>query len=124
MILYVGGTAQGMEDAVRKRFEKRTRIISNLDEILRSYLSQKLSEGSFTLRDAASSAYEWTEKLCSGENDEELLVITCREVGCGVIPMEEEEMLWRELVGRIQVELAKRAEEVVRVCCGIPQRIK
>ncbi|MBR3538785.1 MAG: bifunctional adenosylcobinamide kinase/adenosylcobinamide-phosphate guanylyltransferase [Eubacterium sp.] len=124
MILYVGGAAQGMEDAVRNRFEKRTRFIFNLDETLRSYLSQKLSEGAVTLQDIASAADEWTERFCSEENEEELLVITCREVGCGVIPMGQKELLWRELVGRVQVELAKRAEEVVRVCCGIPQRIK
>ena len=124
MILYIGGQAQGVEDAVRKRFEKRTRVIWNLDETLRNDLEEKLSEGHFTLSDVPAAAEEWAERLSADENKEELLVITCREVGCGVIPMEDAEMLWRELVGRVQVELAKRADEVIRVYCGIPQKIK
>lgn len=51
-------------------------------------------------------------------------VILCDEVGCGIVPMEKEERAWREEVGRLCCYLAKRAERVYRVFCGIGERIK
>lgn len=58
---------------------------------------------------------------------EELLrreVVVCREVGCGVIPLEGEDRKRREAVGRLCCDLAARAEQVYRVSCGIPMRLK
>ena len=52
------------------------------------------------------------------------VVILCDEVGCGVVPMEPFEREWRETVGRICCELAKNAEHVARVFCGIPMMLK
>lgn len=51
-------------------------------------------------------------------------VILCDEVGCGIVPMEKAERIWREEVGRLCCYLAKRAERVYRVFCGIGERIK
>lgn len=50
--------------------------------------------------------------------------ILCDEVGCGVVPMDREDRLWRERVGRTCCILAERADRVVRLCCGIPTIIK
>lgn len=52
------------------------------------------------------------------------IVIICDEVGLGVVPADPFERLFRDEVGRICCGLAKRAETVDRVFCGIPQRIK
>lgn len=51
-------------------------------------------------------------------------VILCDEVGCGIVPIEKEERLWREEVGRLCCYLAERAEHVYRVFCGIGTKIK
>lgn len=51
-------------------------------------------------------------------------VFICDEIGNGIVPMDAFEREYRERTGRILVELAGRAEEVVRVLCGIGQRIK
>ena len=51
-------------------------------------------------------------------------VIISDEVGNGIVPIEAFEREYRERTGRILVELAKRAEEVERVICGIGQKIK
>lgn len=50
--------------------------------------------------------------------------VSCREVGCGVIPMDEGEAAWREAVGRLCCALAGRASHVVRVQCGLPLYLK
>lgn len=51
-------------------------------------------------------------------------VVVCREVGCGVIPMDRKERDRREAVGRLCCDLAQRAEAVYRITCGIPMRLK
>ncbi|MCD7716388.1 MAG: bifunctional adenosylcobinamide kinase/adenosylcobinamide-phosphate guanylyltransferase [Lachnospiraceae bacterium] len=52
------------------------------------------------------------------------LVIVSNELGYGVVPMEKQDRLWREAAGRICTCLAARADEVVRVVCGIGMRLK
>ena len=77
------------------------------------------------LQDAVRAA------LAEGKTKEQLLpllarhtVVVCDEVGCGVVPMEPFEREWRETVGRICCELAKNADVVARVFCGIPMVLK
>lgn len=51
-------------------------------------------------------------------------VILCDEIGCGVVPLEKKERIWRERVGRTCCVLAQRADAVVRITCGIPTILK
>lgn len=51
-------------------------------------------------------------------------VVACDELGCGVIPLERHDRLVREACGRLVNELAVGADEVVRLVCGIPQKLK
>lgn len=51
-------------------------------------------------------------------------IIISDEVGNGIVPMEPFEREYRERVGRILIMLAKQADSVERVICGIGQRIK
>ena len=51
-------------------------------------------------------------------------IIISDEIGNGIVPLDGFEREYRERTGRMLVELADRAEEVIRVICGIGQRIK
>ena len=51
-------------------------------------------------------------------------VVICNEVGCGIIPMQEDGRRFRKAVGRLCALLAIEADCVVRVVCGLPQVIK
>ena len=51
-------------------------------------------------------------------------VIISDEIGNGIVPVEAFEREYRERTGRILTELAGRADEVVRVICGIGRKIK
>ena len=51
-------------------------------------------------------------------------ILICDEIGNGIVPMESEERTYRERTGRILERLAAQADEVVRVVCGIGQKIK
>ena len=51
-------------------------------------------------------------------------VVTCDEIGCGVVPIERNDENWREAVGRLCCALAEQADAVIRVWAGVPQFIK
>lgn len=52
------------------------------------------------------------------------VTIICDEVGCGIVPIDAFEREYREVVGRSCCTLASQAETVVRVICGIGEKIK
>lgn len=52
------------------------------------------------------------------------VTIICNEVGSGVVPMEKADRIYREKVGRICHELAKRSQKVVRIQCGLGTVLK
>jgi Adenosyl cobinamide kinase/adenosyl cobinamide phosphate guanylyltransferase len=52
------------------------------------------------------------------------VIVVCREVGSGVIPLDQSDRAWREAVGRLCCALAKEATAVVRVVAGIPVVLK
>lgn len=52
------------------------------------------------------------------------LTIISTEIGYGVVPMDKDDREWRETVGRTCCYIAKNADEVVRVVCGVGNRIK
>lgn len=50
--------------------------------------------------------------------------VTAAEVGSGVVPIDKAQRAQREAAGRLAILLAQQAQEVVRVFCSIPTRIK
>lgn len=102
MILVVGGIASGKRSYVQSLGYADEQVVYDLEKTLRA--------GPLT-----SKAFD---ELTHRE------VVVCAEVGLGVVPMDANERVWRELVGRTCCELANRADTVVRMVCGIPVVIK
>lgn len=63
-----------------------------------------------------------TDELYEALKNKEVVILN--EVGSGVIPVERKLRLGREAAGRLSVLLARDAETVVRMVCGIPCVIK
>ncbi len=51
-------------------------------------------------------------------------VFICTDISSGVVPCDKELRAWREMVGRTLMYLGREAEEVTRIFCGLPQRLK
>ena len=51
-------------------------------------------------------------------------IVIADEIGNGIVPLDAFEREYREQTGRAEILLAKKADEVVRVICGIGQKIK
>lgn len=52
------------------------------------------------------------------------IIIVTQELGCGLVPMDSFDRRYREDHGRLCCRLAKQAEAVYRVSCGIAVKIK
>ena len=51
-------------------------------------------------------------------------IIICDEVGCGIIPLDKSDRVYREALGRFLCDLAANSDTVIRVTAGIGQFIK
>lgn len=51
-------------------------------------------------------------------------VLICRDIFCGVVPMEAEMRAWREQTGRLCAYLSCEAQNVYRIFCGLEQQLK
>lgn len=122
MILVIGGACQGKEEYVygsllqgaggQPQKEDSEYIVINRYHLK---VKEQMKNGLEPLEEA--------KKLLTGAKDKTLVVI-CDEVGCGVVPVDAFERAWRENVGRVCCCFAKEAQQVIRVVCGIGNRIK
>ena len=51
-------------------------------------------------------------------------ILICRDVSSGVVPLETDMRRWREETGRLCQYLARHAQRVSRIFCGLEQRLK
>lgn len=60
----------------------------------------------------------------AAESGKATLIVVSNEVGMGVVPPDPLDRAFRDALGRLNQLVARKADEVVLVCCGIPVRIK
>lgn len=65
--------------------------------------------------------YKIIDKL-NTENSE--VVIITDEIGCGIVPIDPFERMYRETTGRVCCDIASNSKKVYRVICGIGTVIK
>ena len=109
MKLYIGGAYQG-QDELAERENPDAEIHMNFHETIRKAV---LTEG----RDPRAFALAFIAAHPDA-------VVVANEVGAGVVPVEKEERVFREAVGRVLCLVAEKAETVVRCVCGVGVRIK
>lgn len=136
MELIIGGFSQGKLDYAKQHFcnaevfdEKSFNLfIENISQD-RTNVSEKIILDHFhlcvrqLLQDGKSKEeIESFIKLII-ENKKRIVLI-CDEIGNGIIPLEKFDREYREITGRFLIRLASESESVVRILCGIPQKIK
>lgn len=124
MILVIGGAYQGKCRFVKDTFHVAKEEMvdgSSCEKViegkgiyhLEEYIKRLLNEG----QDAKTIVLEQIKRKSN-------LIVICNEMGCGLVPVDAFDRNYREVVGRIQCELAKIATEVFRVYCGIGAKLK
>ena len=92
--------------------EEKMLVINHFHHVVKQELA-----GKRTPEELEAYVMEFVEK-----HPEAILI--CDEIGNGIVPVDAFERTYREQTGRILIRLAQKADEVVRVLCGIGQRIK
>ena len=129
MILITGGTSSGKATFARNLAAqhgwREDNVAFNVEELLwgqAESAGQIASAGDDTAGHTSSKALSATPELI--ERLAAKAIVTCSEVGAGIVPLDAQERAWREAVGRMSCELASQADAVVRMVCGIPVVLK
>lgn len=132
MKLVVGGRAQGKLKYILQKCGSESCIVSEGEMPDETQLQEAFELDKTVI---INHFHDWVKERTFAEGcpEEEIFafvekypncIIISDEVGNGIVPVDAFERVYREKNGRILVELAGRAEEVVRVICGIGQKIK
>ncbi len=127
MRLVIGGTAQGKLEYVLLKYGLQENTV--WDGVLPEDAKRKekpvvINHFHQWVRSRMVSGGCPEDEIMSFLDGSEDCIIICDEIGSGIVPIDPFEREYRERVGRILVQLAKRAEEVERIICGIGQKIK
>ena len=132
MKLVIGGVAQGKLDYVLENMIEESEKYdvydcfflkdnacndkaSNIDKF--HYIIRAVLENKLPLQEYVLKFMQFAE-----ENPDTIVIAD--EIGNGIVPLDAFEREYREQTGRAEILLAKKADEVVRVICGIGQKIK
>lgn len=135
MILITGAVAQGKRAFVEKQFTEgpvvwadgvsdtwetclNAEFCCNFHMLVRKKLMEIDPEGKLEPEESAG----WLAEALLQSGKTRILVTD--EIGCGIVPLDPFERRYRECTGRVCCRLAKEAEQVWRVVCGLGQRIK
>lgn len=97
-------------DGLNKEITSGKRIVVNHVHLLIKMMVQKEKDPRDIL--------DHVTKLCPD------CIFISDEIGNGIVPIDAFEREYREKTGRILTELAGKSDEVVRVICGLGQKIK
>lgn len=119
MVLIIGGAYQGKLDYARRTYGLKD------EDIFRCTEDGKIDFSRRCICDlqeyVLACVREGDEPHCAFRPD---AVVLCRDISCGVVPVDPVLRAWREATGRLLNRLATDAEHVVRLFCGLPQVLK
>ena len=126
-ILVIGGACQGKTEWVQENFPDYKSVSPEM--LLKENREGKLKSGVYINR-LHMILKQWLQNGRNCKEEMDLLrqnpswLIVSDEIGNGIVPVEKDIREWRECTGRILCDLAKDADEVYRIHCGIPVKIK
>jgi len=126
MILIIGGAYQGKLDYALERFALTEDDVcrcsdDRADAPERRKIVYEFDKWILALLKASRDVPEAVRLFMDDHAD---VVVICNDISCGVVPIDPLMRSWREAVGRALAEMSRASDEVVRLYCGIPTRIK
>ena len=126
MILIFGGAYQGKLDYAMERFGFTDGNVyrcgdGSIDSPGGAKIVYGIDKWILALVNADANADNAVRQFIEDNRDS---VVICSDISCGVVPADPVLRKWREAVGRALSALADASDEVHRLFCGIPTRIK
>lgn len=125
MVLIVGGAYQGKLAYARENFALQECDIWEADGIGRTPDEIRCVNGLHRLVRAwltAGNTEEDTVNMLASDLKDKIVI--CNDISCGIVPLDPFERSYRETTGRLLCTLAKRADIVIRMQCGLAQVLK
>ena len=126
MIFITGGIGQGKRDHAKKVYgiDKNKMMDGRVFDINTSKTVECIYDYHELIRRLIINGIDPEEYTKEFVRKNAGAVVIMNEVGCGIIPAEKEERLYREAVGRCGCIIAGYSGKVIRLICGIPIVIK
>ena len=126
MILIIGGAYQGKLDYALTRFS-----LSENDVYRCNAEKTDMPKGKKIIYETD----KWILALIKNETETEPeikkfmdsnngAIVICNDISCGVVPIDPVMRKWRDAAGRSLAALSQKSDEVIRLFCGIPSRLK
>lgn len=124
MILIIGGAYQGKLTYAKAAFGLKDEEVFTCRDTQIDFSKRcirHLEEFSFACIQAGQDP-----KACLEAHREEWKdsIFLCRDIFCGVVPVDPEVRQWRHLTGLLSQYLAGEADSVIRIFCGLEQKLK
>lgn len=126
MILIIGGSYQGKLDYAVRRFELSKGDIQLCDEGT-DHIDSSRRCIAYIDRYALNrvrAGLEPADIFTDRPDRFEHAILIANDISGGVVPVDPTLRAWREACGRMNNLLASQADEVWRLFCGIPRRLK
>ncbi|MBQ9762183.1 MAG: bifunctional adenosylcobinamide kinase/adenosylcobinamide-phosphate guanylyltransferase [Oscillospiraceae bacterium] len=120
MILIIGGAYQGKLDYAKNTFgisDEQVHTCTGAEIDFSKRCIYRLE--AFTQAQPDATAYFQANRQCWQDS-----VLICQDISAGVVPLGEEMRLWRQNNGRLLQYLSREANQVIRIFCGLGQRLK
>lgn len=125
MEVYVGGYSQGKLDYVVSKYSDKDNIIdgstASEDQCVNADIINHFHLYIKQFGENQEACRESIDRIISGNPE---VIIICDEIGLGIVPMEKDERIYRENVGRIMCHVVSKADYAFRIICGIGTRLK
>jgi len=120
MVFIIGGDYQGKLDYAKKTFalgegDVFTCAGGEIDFSKRCI---------YKVEELARSHPEPIDFFMSYRSEWEDSILIMADIFCGVVPVDRELREWRQKAGRLSQYLSGEAERVIRVFCGLEQKLK
>lgn len=121
MIFIFGGAYQGKLEYAKERFGGEVYACTDSRPVFDGDIIDRLDQFVFACvkEDVDAEAYLRSKRDLWKDK-----VILCNDVSQGIVPMDKDERAFREANGRVMIAMAKEADEVVRIFCGLPHVLK
>lgn len=125
MILVFGGAYQGKLDFVREKFGGDKSVFTCGDSAAEVDFSRDIINALHRLvLTQLRNGVDPVEYCKANMPRLQSKIVICDDISCGVVPVDREMRHWREATGRMLNELARHADEVHRVFCGLGMQLK
>lgn len=124
MKIIIGGAYQGKLDYAKENFSVKEVFTCQEDLAELDFSKDAIDQLENFALACVREGIEAREYLQNHRKELDGKVIVCTDISQGIVPMDPELRALREMAGRAMIYLAKEAETVIRVFCGLGQQIK